>query len=83
MKYREIQEFITALYDGGEVSDEEFLLLYEAYSSKNLDLPYKEYGRFELEEIDVDECIDKFRVRKNDIPLLLEVLQIPELIKCL
>lgn len=82
MKFREIQQLITVLYDGGEVSDEEFLLLYEAYSSKNLDLPYKEYGRFQLEEMDVDECIDKFRVRKNDIPLLLEILQIPEFIKC-
>ena len=58
MKFREIQQLITVLYDGGEVSDEEFLLLYEAYSSKNLDLPYKEYGRFQLEEMDVDECID-------------------------
>lgn len=82
MNFREIQELITVLYDGGYVSDEEFLLLYETYSSKNLDLPYKEYGRFKLEEIDPDECIDKFRLRKDDISLLLDVLQIPELIKC-
>ena len=82
MKFKEIRDLITVLYDSGEISDEEFLLLFEVYSSKNLDLPYKEYGRFLLEELEEDECIDKFRLRKNDIALVLDALQIPGLMRC-
>ena len=32
--------------------------------SKNLDLPYDEYTRFDLDEMEDPECISEFRVKK-------------------
>jgi len=43
--------------------------------SKNLDLPYDEYGRVDLDEMDDSECISEFRVKKGD-------LQIPNSFTC-
>lgn len=62
----------------GIVDDEEFLLLYDINTSPNLDLPYDLYERFDFDGLDDDECLSEFRFRKHDLPLLAEVLQIPD-----
>ena len=62
----------------GIVDDEEFLLLYDIDTSPNLDLPYDLYERFDFDGLDDDECLSEFRFRKHDLPLLAEVLQIPD-----
>ncbi|RUA06629.1 MAG: hypothetical protein DSY43_01655 [Gammaproteobacteria bacterium] len=64
------------------ISDEEFVLLYDASYSKNLELPYDDYGRFDLEEMADSECIAEFRVKKRDLPLLADMLQIPDSFVC-
>ena len=43
---REIRELLVDWYMNGVLSDEEFVLFYDENRSKNLDLPYDEYGRF-------------------------------------
>lgn len=48
---REIRELLVDFYMNGVLSDEEFVVLYDENRSKNLDLPYDEYGRFDLDEI--------------------------------
>ena len=48
----------------GVISEEEFVLLYGENRSKNLDLPYDEYARFDLDEMEDSECISEFRVKK-------------------
>ena len=48
---REIRELLVDFYMNGVLSDEEFVVLYDENRSKNLDLPYDEYGRFDLEEM--------------------------------
>ena len=55
MNFKEIRELLTLCYAVGYISDEEFLLLYEAHTLKNQELPYKEYGRFQLESMDEAE----------------------------
>ena len=62
----------------GIIDDEEFLLLYDLNTSSNLDLPYDLYERFDFDGLDDDECLSEFRFRKHDLPLLAEVLQIPD-----
>ena len=59
------------------ISDEEFLTLYESYSSNNPDFPYGAYPKFDYDQIDESECLAEFRVRRQDITLLADVLQLP------
>ena len=69
-------------YDGKVISDEEFLVLWESCRSKNPDFPHSSYARFDLENIDETECLAEFRVQKQDIPVLANVLQLPMNIRC-
>ena len=58
------------------------MLLSEEFKSKNLDFPYENYAGFELEDVDESECLAEFRFQKRHIPLLAEVLQIPDQFSC-
>ena len=62
---REIRELLVDFYMNGVLSVEEFVVLYDENRSKNLDLPYDEYGRFDLDEMADSECISEFRVKKG------------------
>lgn len=72
---QQIGELLADCYMDGVISDVEFVLLYDENRSKNLDLPYDEYGRFDLDEMEDSECISEFRVKKGD-------LQIPNSFSC-
>ena len=80
--FKEIREFLALAYANKFIDDEEFLLLYDAHFSKNLELPYKEYGKFDLQTIEDDECIAEFRFAKHDIPFLVQTLGIPDYMWC-
>lgn len=82
MSFREIREMLLLSYDSKMISDEEFLVLWETYCSKNPGFPYDSYERFNLQDIDEDECSAEFRVCKQDIPVLANVLQLPVNIHC-
>ena len=82
MSFRETREMLLLAYDGRIISDEEFLVLWESCRSKNPDFPHSSYARFDLENIDKTECFAKFRVQKQDIPVLANVLQLPVNIRC-
>ena len=69
-------------YQDGSIDDTEFALLYDLNSSENLEFPYWKYGRFDLDSMTDDECKAEFRFFKNDIYLLGEVLDIPDIMKC-
>ena len=75
--FREFREILFLYYDARVVSDEEFMLLYEMFQSKNPDFPYEDYSRFDLDEMDEAECKAEFRVQKRDLPALAEALLIP------
>lgn len=64
------------------ITGEEGLVVWEAYQSKNPKLPYKSYDRFDIQIMDMAECIAKFRVCKHDISVLANVLQLPVNIDC-
>ena len=44
--------------------------------------PYEDYSSFNLDEMTESECLSEFRFRKRDIPILADVLGIPETIWC-
>ena len=76
MSCREIREMLLIAYDSKIISEEEFLVLWENYQSKNPEFPYSSYARFDLQNIDEAECLAEFRVQKQDIPVLANVLQL-------
>ncbi|XP_078365964.1 uncharacterized protein LOC144650181 [Oculina patagonica] len=64
------------------ISEEEFILLYDASFSKNPTFPHSDYDRFHLDAMDETECFHEFRVRKMDIPRLADALGLPEGLSC-
>ena len=80
--FKKTRELLAGCYLADIISDEEFVLLYDCSFSKNLEIPYEEYGRFNLEEMADSECRAEFRVNKRDLPLLAECLQIPDAFVC-
>lgn len=82
MSFKEFRELLILLYGDNIVTDEEFLLLYNTFSSKNPDFPHGNYERFDLDSMNSDECKAEFRVEKQDLPRLVAALQLPPVLKC-
>ena len=80
--FNDMRKLLLFLYATESISDEEFFTLYESYSSKNPDFPYSAYPKSDFDQIDESECLVEFRVRKQDITLLADVLQLPVTIRC-
>ena len=80
--FKNLRELLLLAYDDNSISDEEFVVLYNSYQSKNLDFPYKAYEKFDLELLDDSECLAEFRVKKDDISILADVLQLPQNVIC-
>jgi len=59
--FRKVCELLLVSYDDGDISEDEFLLLYDANSSKNPDFPYQNYEHFDLQEFNESECLAEFR----------------------
>ena len=76
------EELLLVAYDAGDLNDEEFILLYDLNRRNNLNLPYWDYPRFVLDNLENEECISEFRFEKNDIYFLSEVLEIPKFVVC-
>ena len=60
MAFKDLRNSLIISYDDGFIDDEEFVLLYDLYSSKDLDFPYDAYALFDLEELDEAECVAEF-----------------------
>ena len=82
MAFKDLRNSLIISYDDGFIDDEEFILLYDLYSSKDLDFPYDVYAPFDLDELDEAECVAEFRFRKRDVRALAEVLRVPDTITC-
>ena len=81
MSLKRTREELLLAFDDGAVTGEEFLLLYDLNTSKNLDLP-TDYPPFCLDDMEDDQCLSEFRVKKADLPLLAQALQIPGQFTC-
>lgn len=79
---KEVRDILLISHFQGVINDEEFVLLYDLNRSTNLDLPYEYYDSFDFDLLENDECLSEFRFRKQDIPLLADVLQVPDVITC-
>lgn len=80
--FREAREALLLANALDLIADEEMLLLYDVNTSKNLDIPYWKYEKFNLDSLSDDECKSEFRFLKHDIYNLLDVLDLPDKITC-
>ena len=82
MAFKNVQNLLLINHNDGFIDDDEFVILYDLFASKNLDFPYDSYAPFDLEELHSSESFAEFRFGKRDIRILKEVLQIPDIITC-
>lgn len=75
--FKDARNILLLSFQNKYITEDEFLLLYQAYSSKNPVFPHSEYSRFNLEDMDEAECLREFRVRKLDITRLADALGLP------
>ena len=80
--FREAREALLLANDLDLIEDEELLSLYDVNTSKNLDIPYWKYDKFDLDCLSDDECKSEFRFLKHDIYASLDVLNLPDKITC-
>lgn len=80
--FREVRDLLLDSFDDGDLSEDEFLLLYDLNTSKNPDFQYECYGEFSLDDLDDSECFAEFRFHKTDIPVLLDALQLAQTFIC-
>ena len=80
--FRKTRDLLAIAFDACYINEEEFVLLWDAYKSKNLDFPVENYPLFNLEDKDPSEVKAEFRFEKDDLSALSEVLRIPEVFRC-
>lgn len=82
-KLKEVRERILLFHANHLISDEECILLYDLNKSTNLCLPYWNFERFELQNMNDDECWSEFRLfHSGEISRLIEILNLPQEIVC-
>ena len=74
--FRKIRSILLQSFDNGDISEDE-LLLYDVNTSKNPDVPYESYGKFDLNDMDDSQCLSDFCFHKNDLLVLPEALHLP------
>ena len=75
--FKEFRQTLLLYYDADLITDEDFIILYELFSSRNPDFAYDSHDRFDFDNMNDDECKAEFRVRKRDLPTLAQALRIP------
>ena len=77
-----VQDMILLTHADHLIDYDEYLLLCDFNRSKNLDLPYHSYEKFDLGSLSEDECKSEFRFDKRGMYRLCDVFEIPEEIRC-
>ena len=72
--FREIRSIPLQSFDDGDISEDEFLILYDVNTSKNPDFTNENYGKFDLKDVDDSACLSEFRFRKSDQHQILMLL---------
>ena len=68
-------------YDHGYLPEDEYFFTMHI-KKKNPSYPYWEFDPFCLDDFHCCECEAMFGVRKNDIPVLVNALRLPEKFRC-
>ena len=77
MSFEKVRDALVYSLVDDIIDEEEFVLLFDAYKSVNLSYRYWEYDCFCLDSFDSSECLTEFRVNKEDLSRLAEILGVP------
>ena len=83
--FRDIRNLLFESFDDDGISEDEFLLLYVPNPSKNPDFPYDCYNcstSLRWTAASVWQSFVFFFFYENDVPVLLEALQLPQSFTC-
>ena len=80
--YRKTRDLLLMVHSENFIDDEELLLLFDLNKSKNPEIPYSLYMKFDLDDLCDDEWFAEFRFLKHDIYKLFDVLHIPDEVTC-
>ena len=61
MAFKDFRCLLLLSRDDGLFDDDEFIVLYDSYSSKNPCYPHDSYSPFYLEDLDESESVAEFR----------------------
>jgi len=74
MSFVKVQNALVYSIADEIVDEEEFVLLFDAYKSSNPAYPYWEHDAFSLDSFYSSKCLTEFRVNKEYLPRLAQVL---------
>lgn len=77
MSFKEVREIIAYFYADAIISDDEFVLLYYYFHSKNPDFTYEYTPKFDFDKLLEAESKENFRVEKKDLHALANALPVP------
>ena len=72
----EVNDALAIAYGLDILDDEEFALLHEEHGSKNLEIPYWQYKKFNFDRMNNDKCKAEFRFNKREIFELIDFFSI-------
>ena len=75
------RDALCIAYDQNLIDQFQFAFLYDANKSREI-FPYWKYEQFDFSVWDNTECKTELRFAKNDVPILFDVLGIPDKIIC-
>lgn len=79
---KETPDVALLSHSQGPITNEELLLLLDSNTSRNPEVLYDNYARFDSDELEQAECKAKFRIEKRDIHLLADALGLPANFRC-
>ena len=79
---QKVRDFALEIHSEGLLTDEELLLLLDENKARNPEFSHDDFDRFNLEAMGEPECRSEFRVAKDDIYTLAEVLGVPATFTC-
>ena len=82
MSFKEVRDALVWAFADDVIDEDEFLVLYEEYRPCNPSFPYWDYRPFSLDDMDSSECKADFRLEKEDIPVLGNLLRVPRWFRC-
>ena len=63
--FEDFRQLLILYYDANLINDEDFVLLYDMFPSRNRSFPYYEYACFDLNNMSEAECKAEFRFEKK------------------
>ena len=82
MSFNEVRDALVFALADDVIDEDEFLVLCEEYRPCNPPFPYWDYRPFSLDNMDCSECKADFRLEKEDIPVLPNILRVPRWFRC-